>query len=192
MTDKQYELLPAIRSRRSIRSFSSTPLDSEAVQTILEAALRAPSSWGLHTTQFILVEDRETLVALSYMRDEGALFLREVPLAIVVLGSLMECESWMADASLSAGYMQLQAETLGLGSCWAGVYGQFTGNGQESAEYVRNLLDIPYQLEVLCILGIGEKAIEIPEHPIEELRWEQIHLGKYPSLKEAGRNAPAE
>lgn len=184
MTNKSYELLPAIRSRRSIRSFATSPLASEAVQSILEAGLRAPSSWGLHTTQFVLVEDREQLIALSYMREEGATFLRQVPLAIVVLGSPLECESWIADASLSAGYMQLQAESLGLGSCWAGVYGQFTGNGQESAEYVRNLLDIPYQLEVLCVLGIGEKAEGLEPHAIEELRWEQIHLGKYPSLDE--------
>ena len=172
-------LLPAIHSRRSVRKFVDTPLTGEEVQILLEAGLRAPSSKNRHTTQFILIEDRETLDALSYMREAGAGFLRQVPLGIVILGSPMECERWIADASLAAGYIQLQAEALGLGSCWADAYGCYTGNGQESAEYARNLLDIPYQLEVLCILAIGHKATPSEPRPTESLKWEKIHIGKY-------------
>ncbi|WP_052080857.1 nitroreductase family protein [Porphyromonas sp. COT-239 OH1446] len=177
------QLLDIIRQRRSIRRYSSEVLDPLEVSTILEAGLRAPSSRGAHTTQFILVEDPEHLEALSYMRAEGAAFLREVPLAVIVLGSPMECESWMADASLAAGYMQLQCEALGLGSCWAAVYGQYTANGQDCSEYVRQLLHIPYQLEVLCALAIGHKAEELEPHKSDSLRWEQIHIGYYPSLE---------
>ena len=44
---------------------------------------------------------------------------------------------------------------------------------------MRNVLDIPYQLEVLCIIAIRHKAHETPPHPIKELRWEQIHLERY-------------
>lgn len=172
-------LLPAIYSRRSIRKFEDTPLDASAVQILLEAGLRAPSSKNRHTTQFVLIEERETLDALSHMRESGAAFLRQVPLGIVILGSPMECERWIADASLAAGFIQLQAEALGLGSCWADAYGCYTGNGQESAEYVRNLLGIPYQLEVLCILGVGHKATSPEPRPTESLKWEKIHIGKY-------------
>ena len=60
-----HEVLPAICSRRSIRQFTDTPLSGEDVQILLEAGLRAPSSRGAHTTQFILVESRETLTELS-------------------------------------------------------------------------------------------------------------------------------
>lgn len=172
-------LLPVIRSRRSTRKFVDTPLSGEEVQILLEAGLRAPSSKNRHTTQFILIEEREQLDALSHMREAGAGFLRQVPLGIVILGSPMECERWIADASLAAGFIQLQAEALGLGSCWADVYGCYTGNGQESAEYVRNLLDIPYQLEVLCILAIGHKEKIAEPRPTETLKWEKIHIGKY-------------
>ena len=79
-------LLPAIYTRRSIRKFVDTPLTGDEVQVLLEAGLRAPSSKNKHTTQFILVEDRETLDRLSRMRESGALFLQQVPLGIVVLG----------------------------------------------------------------------------------------------------------
>ena len=179
-----HEVLPAICSRRSIRQFTNAPLSGEDVQILLEAGLRAPSSRGAHTTQFILVESRETLTELSYMRPSGADFLRQVPLGIVILGSPMECERWIADASLAAGYIQLQAEALSLGSCWADVFGQNTSNGQEASEYVRNVLGIPYQLEVLCIIAVGHKASSLAPHAVEELRWEQIHIGCYPALEE--------
>lgn len=174
------KVLDAIRTRRSIRIYHpDKALPAEAVQVIMEAGLRAPSSKNRHTTQFVLVEDKETLLALSYMRERGCAFLKDVPFAVVVLGSPMECEYWIADASLSAGYMQLQAWELGIGSCWSDVYGQFTGNGQDAAEYVRNVLDIPYQMEVLCILGFGYVNGEAPERPVESLKWEKIHIGKY-------------
>ena len=83
-------LLPAIYSRRSIRKFIDTPLTGEEVQILLEAGLRAPSSKNKHTTQFILIEQREMLDRLSHMRESGALFLQQVPLGIVILGSPMD------------------------------------------------------------------------------------------------------
>ncbi len=172
--------MDAIRTRRTIRIYDrERTLTPEQVQVIMEAALRAPSSKNKHTTQFVLVDDRETLERLSYMREKGCVFLKDVPLGIVVLGSPMECDHWIADASLAAGYLQLQAWELGLGSCWAEVEGRTTPNGQDSAEYVRQVLDIPYQLEVLCIIGVGYVNGEAPERPVESLRWEQIHLGRY-------------
>ena len=160
-------LLPAIYTRRSIRKFVDTPLTGDEVQVLLEAGLRAPSSKNKHTTQFVLVEDRETLDRLSRMRESGALFLQQVPLGIVVLGSPMECERWIADASLAAGYIQLQAEALGLGSCWADAYGCYT----------------------LCILAIGHKAGEAAPRPTETLKWEKIHIGRYQMAEEPTEEA---
>ncbi len=177
---KEIKLLDAIRTRRSVRRYQKDKeLTSEQVSILMESALRAPSSRNGHTTQFILVEDREKLNALSHLRESGGTFLRDVPLAVVILGSPMECKYWTIDASLSAGYMQLQASDMGLASCWVQVADCFTANGQDSAEYVRNLLDIPYQLEVLCIIAIGYPEGKPSERSLEELKWEKIHIGKY-------------
>ncbi|MDO4706801.1 MAG: nitroreductase family protein [Porphyromonadaceae bacterium] len=188
MSEKEIKILEAIRTRRSIRIYHpDRPLSPEQVQVIMEAALRAPSSKNKHTTQFILVENKETLKALSFAREKGLAFLRDVPLAVVVLGSPMECQMWEADASLAIGYMQLQAWELGIGSCWGDIYGKVTANGQDSVEYVRNILDIPYQLEVLCVVALGYVNGEAPERPVESLRWEQIHIGKYHLPEQASK-----
>lgn len=176
--------MEVIRTRRSIRIYDpNQKLTADQVQSIMEAGLRAPSSMNKHTTQFVVIEDKEMLERLSHLRTRGCAFLKDVPLAVAVLGSPMECQHWIADASLAAGFMQLQAWSMGIGSCWAEVAGRTTASGQDSDEYVRQALDIPYQLEVLCILGFGYKDGDAPERPLDSLRWEQIHLGKYTTVE---------
>ncbi len=178
---KEPKLLEAIRTRRSVRVYDKEKaLSSEQVSILMEATLRAPSSRNGHTTQFVVVEDKARLNALSHLRESGGTFLRDVPLAVVILGSPMECKYWLEDATLSASFLQLQAEAMGLGSCWVMAKECFTANGQDSAEYVRKVLDIPYQLEVLCIIAIGYPLEKPKERPIEALKWEKIHIGAYP------------
>lgn len=182
-------LLPLIRQRRSIRKFTKENLTPEEVQSLMEAALRAPSSRNKHTTQFVLVEETEMLERLSHLRAHGSSFIADAPLAIVILGSPMECNLWREDATLAAAFIQMEAESLGLGSCWATVYERFTENGQDAAEYVRRALNIPYQLEVLCILAVGHKAEQPEPHPEQELRWEQLHIGTY-RVQEKKKESP--
>jgi len=95
----------------------------------------------------------------------------------------------LSEAPLAAVYVRLRAEALGLGSCWADAYGCYTGAGQESAEYVRNVLDIPYQLEVLCILAIGHKAGEAAPRPTATPKREKIHIGRYQMAEEPAEEA---
>lgn len=173
-----------IENRRSIRQFTDEPLAPEEVQMLMSAALRAPSSKNKQETQYILVEDKEKMQALSLMKLHGSEFLANVPLAIIVLGAPMLTERWHDDAAIAATYIQLQAEDLGLGSCWCHAFGALTPNGQEATQYVRNLLNIPYQLEVLCIIGVGHKGENKKGHPESSLKWENVFIGEYPDIKE--------
>ena len=85
------------------------------------------------------------------------LFWSGCALAVVVLANVMESDVWIEDASVASIYMQLQAEDLGLGSCWCQIRNRVTEDEADSNNYVRSLLDIPYQLDVLSIIGIGYK-----------------------------------
>lgn len=174
-----------IENRRSIRQFSSEPLAAEDVQALLTAALRAPSGKNRQLTQYILVEEKDKLLALSMMKEHGSQFLAGAALAIVVLGSPLQTERWQEDAAIAATYIQLQAEDLGLGSCWCHVFGSITPNGQEATQYVRNTLNIPYQQEVLCIIGVGRKGEHKEPRPESELKWENVFIGEYPDWEAA-------
>ena len=75
--------------------------------------------------------------------------------------------------------MQLQAEDLGLGSCWVQIRDRYTASETSSEEYVKDLLDIPMQLQVLSIIAFGHKDQEKPPHDEDKLEWEKVHIGKY-------------
>ncbi|MDO4771329.1 nitroreductase family protein [Porphyromonas sp.] len=174
----ELRLIDAIRTRRSIRIYhKDKPLSEEQLALIIEAGLRAPSSMNRHTTQFLIIDDRETLEALGALREKGSAFLADVPVAIVLLASPDACHLWMADASLAAGYMQLQAWEMGLGSCWAEVEGRQRPDGEPSDAYVRRVLNLPEDLEVVCILGFGYVNGDAPERPVDALKWEKVHRG---------------
>ena len=76
-------------------------------------------------------------------------------------------------------YLQLQAEDMGLGSCWVQVRERFTASGMPSGEYVHEVLDIPLQLQVLSVIAIGHKGMERKPFNEDNLQWEKIHINKY-------------
>ncbi|MDR2808945.1 MAG: nitroreductase family protein [Tannerellaceae bacterium] len=168
-----------IKARRSVRRFTEETLLPEQVEWIVKAGLMAPSSKRSTPWQFVLVEDKEMLRQLSAAKPHGAAFLKECALAIVVTANVTESEAWIEDAAIASILMQLQAEDLGLGSCWCQIRGRQTENDTDSAQYVRDLLQIPYPLEVLSILGIGHKAKENTPFDESHLQWEKVHIGRY-------------
>ena len=168
-----------IKQRRSTRKFTEEPLTPEQVEAILKAGLMAPSSKRSNPWQFIVVEDKEMLQKLAHCKNGGSAFLEGCSLAVVVCADVMASDVWVEEASVASIYMQLQAEDLGLGSCWCQIRNRVTEDERDSNDYVRFLLQIPYQLDVLSIIGFGHK--DQVRKPFDEshLQWEKIHLGKY-------------
>lgn len=168
-----------IKNRRSTRKFTDRLLNPDQVEMILKAALMAPASKRSNPWRFIVVEDKEMLSKLAGCKKNGSSFLEGCALAIVVLGNGMESDVWIEDASIASIYMQLQAEDLGLGSCWCQIRNRQTEEDTDSDEYVRHLLTIPYQLDVLSIIGFGYKDQERKPFDESHLQWEKVYLGSY-------------
>lgn len=168
-----------IKNRRSTRKFTDEPLTPEQVESILKAALMSPASKSKNPWQFILVEDKDTLQKLSQCKEHASKLIAGCALAIVVTADPFASDVWVEDASIASIMMQLQAEDLGLGSCWVQIRQRFTAANTPSDEYIRELLDIPMQLQVLSVIAIGHKAQERPPFDEEKLQWEKIHIGKF-------------
>ena len=168
-----------IKQRRSTRKFTEEPLTPEQVEAILKAGLMAPSSKRSNPWQFIVLDDKEMLQKFAHCQHGGSVFLDGCSLAVVVCADVMASDAWAVDASVASIYMQLQAEDLGWGSCWCQIRNRVTEDERDSNDYVRFLLQIPYQLDVLSIIGFGHK--DQVRKPFDEshMQWEKIHLGKY-------------
>ena len=159
-----------IKQRRSMRKFTDEELTQEEVVTLLKRS----NCW-----QFIAVDDKETLDKLSRCKEMGSSFLKEASLAIVVLADPLASDVWIEDASIASLMIQLQAEDLGLGSCWIQVRERYTATGMSSDEYVHGILGIPLQLQVLSIVAIGHKGMERKPFDESHLQWEKVHINKY-------------
>ena len=168
-----------IKVRRSMRKFTEEELTQEQVVTLMKAALMAPTSKRSNSWQFIVVDDKESLKKLSFCKEQASQFIADAALAIVVTADPLVSDVWIEDAAIASIYLQLQAEDIGLGSCWVQVRERLTASGISSGEYVHDILDIPLQLQVLSIIAIGHKGMERKPFNEDNLQWEKIHLNKY-------------
>lgn len=100
-------------------------------------------------------------------------------LAIVVAADVEKSEAWIEDASIAASYIQLQAQALGIGSCWIQVRGRYTATEMESEVYVQNLLEMPDNLMPVCIVTLGYPDEERRPQNTEKLLWENVHVGTW-------------
>ena len=169
--------------RRSIRKYTDEKLSPDDVKMILEAALLSPTSKNKHSWEFIAVEDKEMLTKLANCKPNYAGFLSDAALGVVVAGNTILSDAWIEDASIAAINMQLQAESLNIGSCWIQVRGRMFSETITSGDYINDILDIPMPLEVLCIIAFGKKVKKRSLADVDNLNWEKVHIGKYNLLE---------
>ena len=168
-----------LKSRRSIRKYTDEALSPEDVRLILEAALMAPSSKRSTGWEFIVIEEKEKLEKLSYCKEFGAKPIAGAAMAVVVLADPLKSDVWIEDASIASILMQLQAEDLGLGSCWIQIRNRLTENGQSAEDYIREMLGIPYQIQVLSVITFGHRNEERKPFDEEKTMWEKVHIDKW-------------
>ena len=163
-------------TRHSIRRYTDQPVSPEDVKTILESALLAPSSKSGRPWQFVVVENKEVLEALSKCKKFGSHPIRGAAFAVVVVADPGKSEVFIEDATYAAALMQLQAHALGLGSCWIQVRGRETPDGESSEEYVQGILGIPQYLKVICFISFGYSDENRRPVDPEKLLWEKVHV----------------
>ena len=127
----------------------------------------------------IIVDEKDTIEKLADAKDMGSQFMKGAPLAIVVIGDPQQNDCWVEDGSIAAIYMQLQAEELGLGTCWVQMRGRGLSDGTSAGNIIRGILGMPDNYDVLCVLAVGHKADERKPQNEERLKWENVHINKF-------------
>ena len=173
------KLTELLKNRRSTRKFTDEKINQDDVVELLKAGLMSPSSKRSTPWEFVVVDDAEKLKALSVCKQHGAKLIEGASLAVVVLADPMLSDVWIEDTSIATILMQLQAEALGLGSCWVQVRGRSTAQGVPADEVVRAILAIPLQLQVLSIVAFGHKDEEKKPFDEDKLKWEKVHINQF-------------
>jgi len=167
------------RKRRSVKKFTSQRVEQEKIDAIIEAALRSPSGRAARPWEFVVVTDKAVLEKLSVAKRSGAEFVQDAVVGIVVCGDPSKSHLWIEDCSIAAVSMQYAAHSLGLGSRWCHMRGNNYNDSTSSRDYIAELLDLPDNLEVECIVAIGYAGEEMVPHSKEDLGFDKVSYERY-------------
>ena len=145
------DVMEAIQTRRSVRSYLNKPVEEEILNQVLEAARLAPSANNRQEGRYVAVRDQDTRHLLS-IAAEGQGFVAEAPAVIACCaaesGHVMSCgqPAYTVDLSIAVDHMTLAAVSLGLGTCWIGAFDE---------DRVREILGIPASVRVVALMALG-------------------------------------
>ena len=168
-----------IQKRRSIRKFQRKQVEAEKIDTLIEAALRSPSSRGSNPWEFVFVTEQALLEKLSTAKLHGSAYLKNAQLGIVICADPDKSDVWIEDASIAAIFLQLAAESIGLASCWIQMRERMHDQSKTSQDYVAEVLNIPPKLKVECIIAVGYPDEKKPPHKKDELQYGKVYLDMY-------------
>lgn len=138
--------LEAIRTKRSVRKFTDQPVFEEMIREILDAGRRSQSSKNDQPWTFILLQEKETLKAVSECGTYAG-HIAGAKFAVV----LVDHHNWSFDIGQAAAYMQLAAWDLGVSSCLA-YFGL--------QDKLKELLGIPAEANAEIGISFGYSAEE--------------------------------
>lgn len=172
-------MIEILRKRRSVRSFLKKDVEDEKIEILKESLLRAPTSRNINPTEFILVKDKQTLQSLSKVKAHGAEFLAKCNMAFVIIGDTSKSDTCIEDCSIASIILQLVAESLELGSCWAQIRLRYDNDKKPAEENVRKILNIPDKYLIESIIGIGYAASKPKPIEYSKLQQNRIHEEKF-------------
>lgn len=153
-------VLENIATRVSVRTYLDKSVDDATIEKLLRAGMAAPSAMNKQPWHFVVVTDKQQLVALSDANPNAGM-LAEAPLAIVVCGDLdraiegIGSEYWVQDCSAATQNILLAANAMGLGAVWTGSYPI-----KERCVAISQILQLPENVLPLNIIVIGYPAGE--------------------------------
>jgi nitroreductase len=142
----------AIRTRRVVREFANRQLARHDLERILNAGRKAASSKNQQRWDFVVVEDRDRLRALSKVgRYAGQLAGAAAAIGLVTPDPRGPERplSLVFDLGMASANMMLAAWELGIGSCPVTVY---------DADLVREILGYPADRHCAFLLSMGYPA----------------------------------
>ncbi|MDE5786228.1 MAG: nitroreductase family protein [Duncaniella sp.] len=151
--------LDDILMRTSVRSYSDRKVDSLTVDTLLRAAMAAPTAGNKQPWRFVVVTDTASLnyIASNFRSMKMA---AEAQVAVVMCGDVTATfegegrEYWVQDVSAATENLLLAAHSVGLGAVWCGIYPI-----SERVNEFTTLLKLPENIIPMACVCVGYPAV---------------------------------
>jgi nitroreductase len=136
-----------IFKRRSIREYTDTKISNEDIDMIIKASMNAPSANNERPTFYLVIDDIEKLKFLSDINQYGKM-LTKASHAIIVCAKEVS-SFWVQDAAAATENILLEATSLGIGSCWIGLY------PKDVEREIKDYFKIPEDIRAFSIISLG-------------------------------------
>ena len=145
-------VLDFIQRRRSIRAYKDAPVSDEQVDTLLRAAMAAPSAGNQQAWAFVVIRDRAGLDKVHEFHPHAGP-LRTAALGILVCGDVSREkheDMWIQDCGAAVENLLLAAANMGLGTCWLGIHPR-----PEREAGCRALCGLPGHVIPFAMIAVG-------------------------------------
>ena len=172
-------LMELVRQRRSVRRYSDRPVAKEDILKCLEAARLAPSACNSQPWHFIVIDDPALRTRIAGRIFTGIYsmnkFAQEAPVLVAVVsersrllaslgGQVRDTRYRLVDLGIATEHFILQAEELGIGSCWIGWFDE---------KALKQELMLPFGKKIDVVISLGypreEKIVPRMRKPLEEI-----------------------
>lgn len=169
--------MDSIMNRRSIRRFTEQMVEKDKIERILRAAMQAPTGHNAQEWEFLVVQDKDTILKISET-SPVTVAAKNAGTVIIPLFNAQRRhpenheDLWSADLAAATENILTQVEEEGLGAVWLSVW-PYT----EKMVYLSELFSLPEHIIPFCVIPIGYK---LKEKPFED-RWdpEKVHWENY-------------
>jgi nitroreductase len=156
------EVIQAMETRRSIRSYKPDMVPDEIIDQIVEAGTYAASGMGCQSPIIVAVTSREVRDRLAKMNAKIGGWKPDfdpfygAPVVLIVLADRARATA-VYDGSLVMGNLMLAAHALGIGSCW--IHRAKEEFDSEEGKQILSSLGIQGDYEGIghCILGYEQQ-----------------------------------
>jgi len=143
-----------IENRRSIRKFKADkPVTKEQMNCLLKAAMMAPSACNSRPWEFIAITKREVLDEIVRIHPYAGM-CKNASAAVIVVAIPQTGEGpqgfFPQDCGAAVQNILLEAVSLGLGTCWCGIYPK-----EKLIASFRESFNIHEPKIPFCVIAIG-------------------------------------
>ena len=177
--------LDVIFSRKSVRSYTDQAVTDEQIETLLRAAMAAPTGMNVQPWRFVVVRDQAVKDALAGPRGG---MIAQAPVVIVVCGETtmmrkpwgqpdaepVEAENpfWYEDCAAATENLLVAAEAIGLGAVWTACYPM-----PDRMEPTIAALGLPDNVKPFAVVPVGYPAGD--DQPKDKWKPENVHYDRW-------------
>jgi nitroreductase len=162
------QAIEAMKTRRSIRTYTAQPVERKIIEEIVDCARLAPTAMNDQPWEFVVITEKAALASIPPMLGHAE-YVANAAFAVLVLSR--ETQYAVEDCCAATENLLIAGAAHGLGSCWV------AGTQQAYAPAVAKAFGAPEDRKLIAIVSFGFPA----ESPVIEKRSlaEVLHWEKF-------------